>query len=147
MLPEIWGKYCWNFIHLITLEYPENPSIEDKKKYYEYFFALQKILPCEKCRNNLKRHLNKYPLTDQVLSCRTNLVKWGIDIHNVVNYYTGKSLLSYNEGMNEINKLVDIGGKKNNYITWIFYFIIIVTIMILCFFIYFYIFKNKKLNI
>lgn len=144
MLPEIWGKYCWNFIHLITLEYPENPTTEDKVKYYEYLFALQKILPCEKCRNNLKHHLRKYPLTDQVLSCRTNFIKWGIDIHNVVNYYTGKPMLSYNEAMNEINKLVGIEQKNNKHTNIIFYFIIIITIMILCFLVYYYVLKNKN---
>ncbi len=59
MLPEIWGKYCWTFIHLLTLEYPEFPTQADKENYKEYFESLQKVLPCEKCRNNLETHLKK----------------------------------------------------------------------------------------
>ena len=37
MSPEIWGKIAWNFLHLVTLDYPLNPTNLDKQHYYEYF--------------------------------------------------------------------------------------------------------------
>lgn len=144
MLPEIWGQYAWNFIHLVTLDYPDNPTDIDKQNYYEFFNTLQNVLPCAKCRNNLSHHLKKYPLTDQVLSSRSNLVKWAIDLHNVVNYYTGKPMLNYIEAMNEINKLVH--PEKKFFSKPLYLFLLLIAIIILCYLIYYYIFNRKKLN-
>lgn len=141
MSPEIWGKYGWNFIHLVTLGYPENPTEFDKKNYYDFFSSLQYVLPCEKCRYNFSQHFKKYPLTNKVLSNRSSLVKWGIDLHNVVNYYTGKPMLTYPEAMNEINKMIDV---KNNFENFIYYLLIIIALLIICYFLYSYYMKNKK---
>jgi len=139
MSPEIWGKYAWIFLHMVTLDYPENPTDADKQNYYEYFHSLQFVLPCAKCRYNLTHHLKKYPLTDQVLSSRTNLVKWGIDLHNIVNYYTGKPMLTYTEAMNEINKYAS-PEKYNNQTLYIIF--IIIAILIICYLCYFYFIKK-----
>lgn len=145
MLPEIWGKYGWNFIHLITVAYPENPTYEQKQRYYDYFHALQYVLPCDKCQYNMANHLKKYPLTEEILAKKTNLVKWGIDLHNIVNYYTSKPMLTYNEAMNEINKLIN--PPKTSDSTW-YYLLIVLIIAIIGFLIYYFILnKNKKLNI
>lgn len=107
MHPNVWGNCGWKFIHIITISYPVEPTEEDKKNYYDYFMALQNVLPCERCRMNMKNHLNELPLTDSVLSCKTKLVKWAIDFHNVVNKHTGKKVLSYEEALNEIDKMVN----------------------------------------
>lgn len=140
MLPDIWGNYGWNFFHLVTMGYPENPTELQKRQYYDYFHALQYVLPCLKCQYNMGDHLKKYPLTDEVLSSRTNLVKWGIDLHNVVNYYTGKSMLTYTEAMNEIKKLMDPRKKTNNII---YYILGIVVVIIIIYLLYYYL-KRKK---
>lgn len=145
MLPDIWGKYAWNFLHLVTLDYPNHPTSEDKQNYYSFFYTLQYVLPCAKCRNNLSHHLKKYPLTNEVLMSRTNLVKWGIDLHNVVNYYTGKPMLTYDQAMNEINKLTH---PEKTFFSDILYIILVISaLLIFCYLIYYYLFKNKKLNI
>jgi hypothetical protein len=127
MLTSIWGKYGWSFIHLITMSYPEIPTEEDKMYYYEYFHALKHVLPCKKCRYNMNKHLNKYPLDDQSLASRKNLVKWGIDLHNIVNYYTGSPMLTYTEAMNELNKLVN--PPNTNYTLYIILFVIIIALL------------------
>lgn len=106
MKPEIWGRYCWNFIHIMTLGYPMKPTENEKTHYRKFFNNLIHVLPCEKCRHNMSSHLKKIPLTNDVLNGRNNLVKWGIDFHNIVNYYTGKEMLTYTESLNEINKLL-----------------------------------------
>jgi hypothetical protein len=144
MLPEIWGKYAWNFLHLVTLDYPENPTDIDKQNYYDFFYNLQYILPCAKCRYNLSHHLIKYPLTNEILSNRTKLVKWGIDLHNIVNYYTGKPMLTYAEAMNELDKLAH--PEKNSLSQPLYYLLLLVGIIILCYLIYYYAFRSKKLN-
>jgi preprotein translocase subunit SecE len=135
MLPEIWGKYGWNFFHLVTVGYPVNPTDDIKKQYYEYIHALQYVLPCAKCRYNMGHHLKKYPLTEEILSNRTNLVRWGIDLHNVVNYYTGKPMLTYTEAMNEISKLINPPTKRNDVL---YYLLIIIVIVIICYLLYYF---------
>src|ERR1700733_5146368 len=88
MLPKIWGKYAWNFIHLVTLSYPDNPTCEDKRQYYIFFTSLKNVLPCAKCKFNMEKHLKKFPLTDEILSSKQNLIKWDIHLHN---YYNNSS--------------------------------------------------------
>lgn len=107
MKPEIWGKYGWCFFHLVTMGYPENPTQKDKNKYYEYIQCLKYVLPCDKCNYNLRDHLKKYPLSQEALSSRKSLVVWGIELHNIVNYYTGKPMLTHTEAIIELNKIID----------------------------------------
>lgn len=145
MSPEIWGETGWNFIHFVTMGYPLDPTEQDKYNYYQYFHALQYVLPCKKCRYNLSHHLKKFPLTDQVLSSRNNLVKWGIDLHNVVNYYIGKPMLTYQQALNEINKKIKSSKSPNN--NTFYYLLIIITLIVIIYLAYYYLTRrNKKLN-
>lgn len=142
MLPDIWGKHAWNFLHLVTIGYPEYPTEQDKQHYYDFFHSIRYILPCAKCRNNLTQHLEKYPLTDQVLSSKANLVKWLIDLHNVVNYYTGKPMIPYVEAMNNINNLTH--PKKDN--QTLYTILVIVAFILLCYLIYYYFIRGKNVK-
>lgn len=118
MLPDIWGKYGWNFIHLITLDYPQHPTDSDKTNYRNFFYALIYVLPCAKCKHNLAKNISNFPLTDNILSNRSSFVKWGIQIHNIVNNHLGKPVLSYKEALYEIKKLAN-PKKEDNTITYI----------------------------
>jgi len=142
MLPKIWGRYGWDFIHLVTMAYPKNPTDQEKLNYYNYFHALQHVLPCKKCQRNMANHLKKYPITNQVLSSRAELVKWGIDLHNIVNYYTGKPMLTYPEAMKSINELMQ--PKKNSCEKILLYVFIIIALIVICYLIYRLI-QQKKL--
>lgn len=95
--PKIWGPSSWKFMHYITIGYPEKPTDEIKKSVYNFFISLKNILPCEKCRYNFGHHLLKHPLTDDILSSRTKLINWLIDIHNDVNISTNKPTISYQQ--------------------------------------------------
>lgn len=140
MLSEIWGAYAWKFFHLVTLDYPINPTQLDKYHYYQFFNSIQYVLPCGTCRKNLTEHLKNYPLTDNVLASRTSLIKWMIDLHNVVNYYIGKPMLTYQEAMNAINNFKP--KKKSN---TLYYIIIIILIIIIAVLIY-YLVRRKKID-
>jgi hypothetical protein len=140
MLPSTWGKYGWNFCHLVTLAYPEKPTTEDMLNYRNFFDSLKHVLPCEKCRKNMNQHLQKYPLTDEVLSGKKKLIKWLIDLHNVVNYYTGKPMLSYTEAVNELNKLTNPPTNKTDYF---FNGMFVIAVLVVVFLIY-YCWARKK---
>ena len=142
MTPKIWGRYGWIFLHLVTYGYPKNPTDLDKLHYYEYIMALQYVLPCGKCRRHMTEYLKKHPLTMNVFSSRENLVKWGIDFHNVVNYYTGKPMLTYAEATNEIAKIMDV--DKTSTSQTLLYVLTFVAVVILCYLIYYYVIKRKN---
>lgn len=92
--PELWGSHGWKFLHYVTLDYPENPTSQDKKKYKDFFNLLQYTLPCAKCRHHLKQNLKTLPLTDKILSDDKKIVYWLIDLHNIVNESTGAKIVN-----------------------------------------------------
>jgi hypothetical protein len=135
MQPEIWGPYAWNFLHIITITYPINPSEDDKHNYKTFFESLKNVLPCERCRKNFNTHLKKFPLSRDVLSSRKYLVKWLIDIHNVVNHQTGKKMLSYTEALHELKKISSKTKQESDYTLYISF---IVALFIAGFLFYYY---------
>jgi len=88
--PGLWGPGLWKSLHYITVGYPDMANDLQKKNAYNLFSSLQSMLPCEKCRYNYTQHLKLNPLTDAILSSRTKLMNWFIDIHNDVNKSLGK---------------------------------------------------------
>lgn len=130
MLPSVWGKHGWNFLHLTLLSYPKNPTDEDKQNYKEYITSLQKVLPCNKCRNHMKAHLQKHPLDDAALSSRDSIVKWGIDLHNIVNYHTGKRMLTYSEAINEINKLAKVKDQEKPFLLFVVMLMVVIMMLL-----------------
>lgn len=130
MKPDVWGPHAWIFLHSITLEYPDNPTSEDKVNIVNFINSLGPVLPCQKCRINFKSHIEKYPLTEEVLKSKTNLVKWMIDIHNCVNEMNNKCKLSYEESLKEILKLYNCNNKNLIIIS----IMTVLVIIVICFF-------------
>ena len=62
MEPTIWGKHAWVFLHSISMNYPDKPSISDKKNYKDFFENLKFILPCEVCKKHYSQHIHKNPI-------------------------------------------------------------------------------------
>ncbi len=102
--PDIWGPHGWKFIHYITLGYPDNPTEEDKKTYYNFFILLADVIPCSICATHFKQHLEITPLDDEALKNKESLMTWGIKMHNHVNAKNGKKIYSIKEGINAIIK-------------------------------------------
>ena len=113
MIPEIWGPHGWIFLHTITLNYPENPTKEDKFYHKELFNNLKYTLPCKKCANHYALNLVKYPL-EPALESRSKFVNWLIDIHNEVNKKNGKRVYSYEEVYKIYSDMYDVKKKTNN---------------------------------
>lgn len=128
MKPEIWGPHAWIFLHSITLEYPENPTNDDKVNMLNFINSLGNVLPCQKCRVNFNNHLQKHPVNQYVLSSRSNLVKWLIDIHNDVNVMNNKKELPYEKCVKDLLGLYNC--KNNN--NFIIYILVIITVAAIC---------------
>jgi len=98
MEPNIWGPGAWIFLHSITLNYPYNPTIQDKKTYLDFFNNLHRVLPCSVCKTNYKKHLSSNPVNFHLQS-KQSLVKWLIEIHNQANKSAGKPIVTFDEFM------------------------------------------------
>ena len=125
--PEVWGPGGWLFLHTISLNYPTNPTYEDKENYKTFFTSLKNVIPCKNCAKHYSENLNNYSL-DKSLNSKQDLVKWLIDIHNEVNVKNNKRKYSYDEVINKYNNLY---SPKTNYC------MIIIIILLILFAIYF----------
>jgi uncharacterized membrane protein len=95
--PSIWGKHGWQFLHYVSIGYPENPTPEQKKQYQDFYLNIGNVLPCSKCQKNYYRHLEENPLTDTILSNKENFKNWVIAMHNAVNLENGKNIIGFSE--------------------------------------------------
>lgn len=95
--PSLWGESFWTVGHYITIAYPNNPSSDDKKNVYNFFISLQHLLPCEKCRIHYIENLRNYPLTDDILENKKKIMDWFLNMHNIVNKQTHKSVFTMND--------------------------------------------------
>ncbi len=111
--PDTWGPHGWKFIHYTAMGFPHNPTQQDKNKYKKFYEALGDVIPCVLCRNNYVDHLKEFPLNNQVLSCKDDLMAWTIKIHNIVNKSNGKKEFTIPEGIESIKKNDDTCVSDN----------------------------------
>jgi hypothetical protein len=98
MLTTVWGPSTWHLLHTMSFNYPVNPSSKDKINYRNFILNLQNVLPCGKCRNNLKLNFKKLPLRMQDMKNRATFSLYIYKLHELVNTMLGKvSGLSYSE--------------------------------------------------
>ena len=137
MNSEIWGRELWHSLHIITFNYPVDPTNEDKINYDNFFKNIQFIIPCIKCQKHYRENLVKYPIR---LNTKIDLIKWLIDIHNEVNISLNKKILNYDEAMNIYTNLINQNKRINvnqeeskcfNYITKIIITLIVFIIIYL----------------
>ena len=62
MKPEVWGPQLWFILHIISFEYPENPTENIKRVYYDFYTSLKDILPCDLCKKHYREFLHKNPI-------------------------------------------------------------------------------------
>jgi hypothetical protein len=115
---NIWGNHAWKFMHYVTLGYPENPTEEHKNNYKNFFISLKYVLPCSICAKHYEENLQKLPLTDEILSSKNKLIKWCIDLHNIVNKMLNKNILSYEYAYNLLLNNNNISNYDNSEINF-----------------------------
>ena len=98
MLTKIWGPSLWHFLHVMSFNYPVNPSKEDKENYRKFLCNLRHVLPCGKCRKNLKKNFKSLPPKRSIFKNRNSFSRYIYNLHEQVNKMLNKkSGLSYNE--------------------------------------------------
>jgi hypothetical protein len=98
MMTSIWGPPMWHFLHIVSFNYPINPTKIQKEHYYNFFNNLQNILPCKYCRDNLTKNFTILPLNMSVFKNRETLSIYVYKLHELINKMLGKqSNLSYDD--------------------------------------------------
>lgn len=98
MLTTVWGPAMWHYLHTMSFNYPVNPTRKDKMHYKGFILNLQNVLPCGKCRQNLKKNLKKLPLEHRHMESRETFSKYVYDLHETINTMLDKkSGLSYED--------------------------------------------------
>lgn len=120
--PQLWGPCGWKFLHYISLGYPKNPSLDQKRYYREFIQSLPYILPCRSCREHFHKTLKCYDIT-KVINSRKEMFEFFVDAHNQVNRKNNKPVYSYQKVYDDF----EIKKKQtyNNYILYIVIFALI----------------------
>lgn len=118
MLTYVWGPALWHSLHVISFNYPTEPTKEQQEEYKNFFKSLQHVLPCRYCRDNYKQNLKKLPLNSKRLKNRETFSHWLYEMHELVNTNLNKkSNLSYEDVRNRYENfrsrcLIDPKEKK-----------------------------------
>lgn len=97
-LVSVWGPLMWTYLHIMSFNYPVNPTEENKKHYRDFIINLQYVLPCKYCRINLTNNLNTKPLNMEHMSNRETFSRYIYELHELVNKMLNKkSNLTYND--------------------------------------------------
>lgn len=86
-----WGGHYWNYLHNMTILYPDNPSDLDKKVFQNLLISYQNLLPCEICKLHFTQQLLTFPITlileknKTYSSSKNGMILWGIIMHNKIN--------------------------------------------------------------
>jgi len=116
-MTSVWGPCIWLFLHTMSFNYPNKPTVEDKHHYRDFVLQLQHILPCGKCRTNLTKNLKKLPLTDEHLENRDSFSRYIYTLHEVVNKMLKKvSHLTYDQVRDRFENFRAQCSKKTKHI-------------------------------
>jgi hypothetical protein len=102
--PEVWGPSVWKLIHRMSF------AIKSLKDFAIFIKSLETILPCNKCRINLSKHLAHLNMPQQV----SHIPEWTYQLHQRVNKDLDKHT---NITFNDVK-----GGLSKNFdkLEWIF---------------------------
>ena len=96
MLTAVWGPSLWHYLHIMSFNYPINPTNQDKKNYREFILNLQNVLPCKYCRINLKNNFKVHPLKMCDMKDRDSFSRYIFKLHQIINKMLNKnSKLTY----------------------------------------------------
>lgn len=99
--PDVWGPNLWNYLHISTAHFPDNPTEQQKSDMISWICTLPVTIPCDTCRNHFKSYIdsNRHRL-QYICGSKSQLFNFFVDIHNKVNQRKGKPEMSYDDAYN-----------------------------------------------
>lgn len=99
---KCWGPGLWKFLHIVSFNFPLNPTQEQKMIYYQFVQDLGKILPCKICRDNYSTNLKNVDFDIKQFENREIFVQFIFNLHNEVNKKLGKKIIEKQNFLYEI---------------------------------------------
>ena len=59
MNTQFWGPPGWELLHILTFNYPKNPTEKQKTEWELFFKSIGFVLPCKYCRESYKFFLKE----------------------------------------------------------------------------------------
>ena len=87
MYPSNWGSHAWIFLHTISFDYPDNPSLNDKLLYKNFFHSLKNILPDRKFKFGDNMLYEFFIFSNPILGKKFSLA------YHFINYLLSKILI------------------------------------------------------
>ena len=103
---KLWGPIIWNFLHIISLNFPLKPTKKEKKHFFYIIKSLKYTLPCKKCRKNIEKNLKKveYKKKEHYKN-RKKFILLIYNLHNEVNQKIGKETKTMEETVVKYNEI------------------------------------------
>lgn len=80
--PKVWGPGLWDFLHIVSMNYPVHPTVDDKRNYGSFLMSLRHVLPCRKCREHYSQLMfGPFRLNDRHLASRFALTRYMYALH------------------------------------------------------------------
>jgi hypothetical protein len=114
----VFGPSTWLVLHMVSLNYPTQPSPDERDAYTQWFMLFGKVLPCSACRENFKNNLLAINFDKNVdMVNRQSFANCVWRLHNEVNTMLGKNMnVSFSEFLSFYEKLrADKCIKKTPY--------------------------------
>ena len=79
-----WGPIYWNYIHAVSIYYPDNPTKKNKEDHLQLIYKFMDTVPCGDCQNEIKLLITDKNLWT-ALESKDKIVKYLFNIHNIIN--------------------------------------------------------------
>src|SRR2546422_732439 len=79
-----WGPPGWRLLNSIIFNYPEKPTLCDRKLYLCFFCHVGNVLPCIYCRRSYRQFIDELPVKDWLNNAKDLRYHYYL-IHNKVN--------------------------------------------------------------
>jgi hypothetical protein len=87
MYPPVFGPLLWDFLHIATMVYPEDPTTERQAALRGFLLNMCLNLPCPGCSSHCQTYVSENPPT---VESRQSAKQYILNFHNDVNERTGK---------------------------------------------------------
>jgi hypothetical protein len=97
MQSAIFGPPFWMTIHLISFNYPVEPTEAQKKDYSDWLRLSGKVLPCRYCRENVAANVEAAGFDWGCMASRDTFARFCYKLHDNVNRMLNKSSPPFEE--------------------------------------------------
>ena len=81
----VWGPMLWSVMYMVALNFPVEPSAEDRGRYSRFFGSVGAVLPCEECRNEFMKVVRSLDPVEKYLDSRENVARWVYRLDTKIN--------------------------------------------------------------